>query len=258
VLSVRRDVLLEALDDSLVLKQEDGAAGRRGNVRARARSGRRRASSHAPVRILEAVEALLGRRPVLGGHDGLDVLLGDRPHLVVVGAERDDDPGRLRVERRRAMLDGKVDELDDAVVADRRRLGERVDGAARLDGVEERRRVGGAGGGSGVGGGHCAARRTRAGQWSCSSRRRRASVLTRCGRVGEDGERSGPRREAEGLERCGRKQEEQAWCDKSVKSSCKLAELRERAALSATVSQAKRGSSAAARCKRAEADECFR
>ena len=80
-----------------------------------------------------------GASPAILGHNGLEGLGGDVPELLVLGAEQDNDAVALRVERRRDVLEGLLDDLVDALRGQAAEvLGERVVGAALLDEVEDR------------------------------------------------------------------------------------------------------------------------
>ena len=65
--SVESVLLLEALDDGLVLEEEDGA-----------------------VAVREAVDPALGGSELLGGDNALEDVQGDLPELLVLGAKEKD------------------------------------------------------------------------------------------------------------------------------------------------------------------------
>ena len=92
---------------------------------------------HSAVGGLEARDPLLGAGELLRGHNGLQDLEDVVPEGVVLLAEQDEDTGRLRVEGRGHVQDDLLCDLDDLLVRDRHVLVEGVDGAARLDRLEE-------------------------------------------------------------------------------------------------------------------------
>lgn len=116
---------LHALDDGLVVEEEDGAGG-----------------------ALEHGHALRRVLPLVLGDDLLEGVGGDVPQLLVLGAEQDDEAVGLGVEGRGRVQGGLVDNLLDARRGDGQLLGQGVVGAAVLDELEEE--VGGD-----LGGGHC-------------------------------------------------------------------------------------------------------
>lgn len=85
----------------------------------------------------EGIELGFGGGESVGGNDLLQLVLGDVPELLVLGAEQDDHPRALRVERGRAVRDGLLDQFDDFLLGDGQLLVQGVDGAAVLDGGEE-------------------------------------------------------------------------------------------------------------------------
>jgi len=105
---------------------------------------RERLETYCSVCGLEAAELLLGCRPLSLRHHGLQRLANKVPKLVMVLVEQHHETGRLRVERRRDVLDESFDKFDNLLVGDGRLLVELVDAATVLDGVDE-----------GLGGRHC-------------------------------------------------------------------------------------------------------
>lgn len=95
------------------------------------------------------------------GDDGLKDVAHDVPELVVLVLEQEHEAGRLRVERRRDVLDELGDDLLDAVVGDGGGLVEGVDAAAVGNGLEE------VGVGSHCGGLPVGSRGECADDWSC-------------------------------------------------------------------------------------------
>ena len=128
--SIGGELLLHALDDGPVLKEQDGAG-----------AG------------LEASHALGGWAELGLGNDGPEDLAGDVPELVVLGAKEDEQAVALAVEGRRDVEEGLLDDLLDASSGDGAEvLVQGVDAAAILDGSEESIRAAGGGDSSGS---HC-------------------------------------------------------------------------------------------------------
>lgn len=119
---VEGELLLHAADDGGVDEEEDGAGGG-----------------------LEAGVALGRGLPAVGGHDLLEDLRGDVPQLVVLGAVEDEHAVGLRVEGRGGLDQVLLHDRGDLVRGDGQLLVELVEGAAGLEGFEERGRHGGGG-----------------------------------------------------------------------------------------------------------------
>lgn len=111
---VRWERDLHALDDVVVLEEEDGAGG-----------------------PLEHGHAVLGVLPLVVGDDGAQRRRRHVPELVVLGAQEHDGAVGLRVEGRGRVEGGFVDELLNAAGGDGEVLVQRVDGAAGLGHLDE-------------------------------------------------------------------------------------------------------------------------
>lgn len=114
LVGVEGKLLLHAVDDVLVVEEEDGSRG-----------------------ALEHGE-LVGRAlPLVLGDDTLEDVAGQVPQLVVLAAKEHNEAVGLRVERRGSLQRRLLDELLDAGRANGELLGEGVVGAAVLGQLEE-------------------------------------------------------------------------------------------------------------------------